>query len=387
MTLNMKYGTLMKLGSKRHIKAFEKDAPLGGVGMETPGRRVPGKNGIEQELFTPKEFRVKHGHRLFDIKNVKIYMLTISLAGVVSAFCLTLVSCPTRGEPEIPRFMGTVTIEEIENQDGRRFFRATITGPHDAGTHIFQWRRGTENVGYHREDYYREPGDTFLIDEERDIGQNITVIVIRQGYSGAAVSPALTVENIGGAPLSGNVNIIRVGQVLFADASGVDIADNDRFFFQWKRGDNDDPSMSSLIPGANDIIYTLQPADLNRYVFVRVTSLRRSGYLHSTPMRIPDPGQVQDPGVNVTITLSPFVNQAPVVTLPQSFSLADGPITFTASGVGAAVAYWRIGGHTFGPSASVTLGSELGIGSNSITVEAEVGGRTYGRRIVFDVTL
>ena len=316
-------------------------------------------------------------------------MITVLLLG--AAF----IACPTDPPSEPPRLTGRVDIQVLGGRDPYvgMDLEANINFLDGTGTPSFQWRRGTYNITG------TDPRSRLHRLTLEDAGHIISVIVIRDGYSGAVTSgPTIPVVNRGflARPMQGEVSISGipvVGQTLTANTGGLHYVDGD-LSFQWMRAC--EISGESPIARANNAEYVLLPSDVGYLIFVVVSSAGNSNRIASSPRGpvLGLPGDT-DPGtVNITITLAEFLEIETDFVINQAIRLQDSPTTIAVIGGDGIYAYfrWLAGGNEVGTARSLVLDYNVHsnrVGRHSVTVEVEVRrGNTlvpYSNRIVFEV--
>ena len=148
---------------------------------------------------------------------------------------------------------------------------ANISMLDGTGTPSFQWRRGTQNIN-------NDPRSSLHNIEPIDEGYVISVVVIRDGYSGAVMGGPtnLVVGGVWAPRLDGRVVITGlpvVGEVLTANTDELYGTGN---LYQWMRGSPPIP-----ITRANDSTYTLQPTDYGHMISVFVSRIGYSNRIAS----------------------------------------------------------------------------------------------------------
>jgi len=314
----------------------------------------------------------------------------------VLLLCVALVACPTPRAPGTPRLTGMVTIDG-DPSVGTTLV-ANINFLDGTGTPSFQWRRGTQNIN---NDDSPSPSHFHLRFE--DIGHVISVLVIREGYSGAVMGgPTIPVVNSGFLipPLTGTVSITgfpAVGQTLTANTD--DLGGSGNISFQWMRWREE--VGESAIVGANDAEYVPSPSDVGYFLFVVVSRAGNSTRVISEAVG-PVTEDPPPPSVGVIIDFLGFEDRGERVLYEHesvvSFIEYEYPLRFAVTNPGdfEGIRWYHnrprdddglgedddgIDGYYF---YFVPCGSLIGL--NTLTIMVVVGGRTYSRIIEVLVT-
>jgi len=324
---------------------------------------------------------------------------TMGLVVIALTFCLYACRQPSAPRDAPPRLTGMVTITYSDNnpfvEDVLYADTARLDG---TGTLFFQWRRGTVNVG----DGY----STYEV-EQADIGHVITVIVMREGFTGAVIGgPTGLVVDQHGAPLSGSVSIdiptiwddgyIEVGDILVANTNR--LGGIGTIFFQWMR--SRDGLDWIAIAGANSHTYTVQAADMEHSIRVEVGRAGNSTSLHSPwvgpvyrpGVDLPPPIPTPTPELDITISFANFQDRGPVIPDQSVSYIGAGSVLFTVDDPGQYDSIsWLLDGIEV-PGEGI-LNEEFRfyarsnlLGINTLTVEVVIGGRTYSTIIRVTVT-
>jgi|GEM_PF-1446968 len=275
-----------------------------------------------------------------------------------------------------PAVTGTVRITGIA-QVGQ-----TLTANTDAlggsGDIIFQWRRGTTNVGTN--------SDTYLV-QAADLGTVISVRVRRSGYTGELTSdptsPVIPPTLTGTVSITGNT---RVGQTLTANTTGLD--GSGALSFQWRRGTTD--------IGTDSPMYVVQAADIGLAITVTVTRADRHGSITSAPTDIIT-NHVED----FTIGFADFLDVETDITGPTIRlvgSLAEtsrnvtliNPSQYDTGSIRWFIGWAEITGGSVSGSHGETLSLDSRIHNNRtgihfVTVEVSKGGVQFSTVIYFTV--
>jgi hypothetical protein len=176
----------------------------------------------------------------------------------------------------------------------------TLTGSYDysdingdlEGTSTFQWYRADSASGDGRIAIAGATGLTYTL-QEADLGKYISFEVIPKALTGiltgisaesartAAVLPAEA------APIASNVRITGTTKVGLTLTGAYDYSDingdlEGTSMFQWYRSDSTSGDGKTAITGATGLNYTLQEADLGKYISFEVTPKALTGILTGT---------------------------------------------------------------------------------------------------------
>ena len=257
---------------------------------------------------------------------------TVQAADVGSLFTLRVSRAGNSGYiTSLPILTGTVGITGMAHVG--QTLTANIAELGGTGDIVFQWRRGTTNVGTNSSTYVVQTADT---------GFAITVTVTRTDNSGSAVStPTAIVIH---PPLTGTVSITgtaHVGQTLTANTGS--LGGTGTVSFQWRRG---------TINLGNNSTYVLQPADVGSSITVTVTRTGNSGSVTSTP--------------TAAVILPPLTGTVGITGTLQAGQTLTA-VTTGLGGSGAISHQWMRGTTVVGTAATYTV-QTADIGSTNFTL-------------------